>query len=136
MIGTVLSGQVKPLIVGGWHDQIGIVGTGFAGFASAGKQLEIGTVGIGQFTPGMVGTHDKVGNPASFGGEQVTPGIVAGGGQLINGIVFGIHEVGGIVGNDAGFAAASPPPVGLAAALAAGFLAGLGFLDAAIFFAP
>jgi hypothetical protein len=115
-IGTVGTGQLTPGIVAGKQDENGIVGKAASAASpsagSAGRQSDTGSVIIGQLTPGIVGIHDRVGNPlsASSGGSgQFKPGSVFGGGQLTKGIVFGIHESGGIVGKASGFPAAPLP---------------------------
>jgi hypothetical protein len=88
-------GRHAPVTVGGGASVDSVPA---ASGASCAKQLN---VGIGQLTPGIVATQSTVGNTPSwsFGTGQFEPGTVSGSGQLTYGIVFGMHDKGGRVGN-------------------------------------
>lgn len=66
--------------------------------SSCGKQV---SVGIGQLTPGIVAMQSTVGKTSSLpsGMGQLDPGTVSGNGQFTYGMVFGMHDRGGRVGN-------------------------------------
>lgn len=76
--------------------------------SSCAKQL---SVGIGQLTPGIVAMQSTVGNTSSLpsGTGQFAPGTVSGKGQFTYGIVFGMHDNGGSVGNGPNGSALAAP---------------------------